>query len=220
MTADQDGNEWGTTQPDEVTWEGLKIVWENKPDGTRTIKNEEEVLKLARGVDTMTSSNFLSPELEYEAVKRAMKVAEACTWDEVRASASEEWQALDNLVVFVGAPVTNKSKGWGMSVSQIDGFKKKKLTKVMKALTYFREGKFAHEELIKGLGLAMDTAGKDMGATIKPTAKIVLNRRGKKWVNVTQFPAEGTVGWDLTGKLVRTKSEGGNGVSAPHASGA
>jgi hypothetical protein len=247
-TADQDDNEWGDNRdkpelekvadidPQRVSFRlgtvAIVVEYETDPNGKRKIKNEAQLLKtveeIAVGLEgrvakTSTSSNFLSPELEKEAVDRAIRVAGSCIWDEEWDQQKKDWIPLDRFFVYVGPPKVVKSKGWGHIAlrnkdSEGNSVPKMKLIEANKILNAFRAGKIDQDKLMKMMNVSMAKSD-DGGVILQPVARVMVDRSGTGWINTSQYPTEDKPGWSLKGKKVRKSRDGGDGITAPEASG-
>ena len=252
-SADQVGNDWGdsTEKPElrrvqEAQVQGadtnqvsfdlggrrFQIEYEDQPDGSRGIRDMAAALRQveeiareveSRGAKTSTSSSFLSPELEKEAVDRALKVARQCVWDEVWDSGKNDWVPLDRFFVYVGPPQRVRSRGWGHSVkrntdSEGNSQSKMRLAEANKLLNAFRKGKIDQNQLMKALNVSMARSD-DGGAILQPVARVMVDRSGSGWTNTSQYPTDDSPGWDLVGRKVRRSRDGDEGVIAPQASG-
>jgi hypothetical protein len=215
MTADQQENVWGTSGGDTaLTWQGLRVEWENLVDKNgwrlgRRLKDEAAVKSRLNWCNTMTSSSFLGPELEKEAVEMAAAIVNKITWDQVRDGPDDEWMDLTRVLIQVGPPKKNKTfKGWGISVSSMSETKLS-ISDALDALSKFTDGELTPDALLRKLEVAVDGEGK-----IQPHATVMFDRKGATWVNTSQYPADAPVGWSLQGKLVRSKAAGGGGIKA------
>lgn len=223
--------------PNKESWtmggEVFELEYEDGVNGERTIKNQSAALanfeKIARkiearGAKTSTSSNFLSPELEMEAAERAKAVAKQCVWDETWDDQKNAWVPIDRFFVYVGPPKKIRSKGWGHSVvrdrdEEGNSVAKMKLVQANKVLNAFRKGKISPDQMMKAMNVSMATEGKGKGATLQPVARVMIDRAGSGWTNTSQYPSTDKPGWSLKGAKVRKSREGGDGVTAPEATG-
>ena len=249
-SADQDDNEWGDSRdkpqpelsstqgadPNKVRWtmggKDVELVYEDLPTGERVLKNKDAVLKTfndiaeeleSRGAKTSTSSNFLSPELEKEAVDRGLQVARQCVWDEMWDEQKKDWVPIDRFFVYVGPPKTVRSKGWGHSISRNkdesgNNIPKMKLVEANKILNAFRNGKVDLDQMMKLMKVSLEKS-EDGGAILQPVARIMIDRSGSGWTNTSQYPTSDKPGWSLKGAKVRKSREGGDGITAPEATG-
>jgi len=249
-SADQDDNEWGDSrdkpQPkrattpasgaNKVRWtmagQDVELEYEDLPNGKRQLKNADAVLKIfndialeleGRGAKTSTSSNFLSPELEKEAVDRGLKVAQQCIWDEMWDDQKKDWMPIDRFFVYVGPPKTVRSKGWGHSVSRNkddsgSNAPKMKLVEANKILNAFRNGKVDLKQMMKLMNVSLEKSDNG-GAILQPVARVMIDKSGSSWTNTSQYPTTDTPGWSLKGKKVRNSRDGGDGETAPDATG-
>lgn len=196
-------------------------------DKTKTLHNEHDVLK-ALGAEVLklagaakpTASNFLNPELEQEAVDRAVAIAQKqCPWTEVQTDG--RWAPLNSLVVFVGKPA--QSMGWNF-VDKPDAAGDT-IKVVAEAIAEFCAGKASPDALKGKVGaalLALDELVKGRSkAPMVRSARVMLARSGGRWASVSHYPDRAAMppGWNIKGKTVRLKADA-PGVSAPACSGA
>lgn len=185
-------------------------------DKTKTLHNEKdvqkalgaEVLKLA-GASKETASKFLNPELEKEAVARAIAVAQKeCPWTEIQTDG--RWGPLAAMVVFVGKPAA--SQGWNF-VDKPD-LAADAMKVVADLLGEFRDGKFSPSDLKSKIDAAMveldqQVKGTKPKAAMIRSARVTLAREGGRWASVSHYPDRSAVppGWNLKGKPVRLKAD-------------
>lgn len=192
VTPDQPGHEWG---------------YSRKVEG-----NNDAIRAESRVGEASEASLFLNPEVEMEAVQRALTlVNEQCVWAEVEHQG--EWQPIKRVSVIVGPPKGSDSIGYGFGIRPSEsGSNKKALPAVNKAINEFREGKINQEKLFERLGVEYSRRrGSGVSSESDPEevqilthCLVALKRVEGKWVNVTQYPTPITdAGWSLAGKEVR-----------------
>lgn len=218
ITADQEGNEFGTSRPMEkedgnpiesVKWRKVTIEYKEDAKGNRILgsKTVKSVLReVLREVDTRVSaasasSMFHSPELEKEAVERAIDIVKTqCLWDQVKSG--ENWEPIDRVAVTISAPRIQKSVGWGLSLKAHQDRPKHTVGQANKVIERFRKGEISVDELLEGLNseLERDAQG---GAKMVRSAKVIVSRLSGGWTSTTHYPCSDPPGWDLEKKTVR-----------------
>lgn len=202
-----------------ISWGAVKLTWEELPDGKRKVIDRDKVLKSAvlqaetRLAKTRQSSLFHSPELEKQAVDRAMAIVKGqCPWTEIQ-TAPGVWGPLDTVTVVLGPP--KGAVGWGWAVERkVDA--KKVLTSANSSLEKFRDGRIDQDALLAELDVVLSTAD-DGSVPMVKQARVTLKRAGTAWTSLTHFPSAGDApGWSLEGKTVRATPTGA-GVVAPAA---
>jgi hypothetical protein len=212
VTPDQAHNEGGTAQLT-AQWK-TTIKWTKNPDGTRKITEPAKIVstvvdELNRTLGTSTSSMFLNPVLEKEAVDRALDIAKnQCKWTEWNDGTN--WKPLLSLTIVVPPPKT--AQGYGLSAGKGEGFVKKAATDAAALVKDFETGKIKTiDELMEKLNVQLTPDRTGVGAAMIRHARVVLSRSAANaaWTNKTQFPTPDAPSWEvaknvsLTGRTVR-----------------
>jgi hypothetical protein len=219
VTPDQPHNEGGTARI-KGTWKTHKIDIVKTPQGKEKLEKPAQLVtavidEMSRTFAASTSSLFLNPVLEKEAVDRALAIAnQAKDWTQWQDGTT--WKPLTSLTVVVPPPAM--AKGYGLQVGRADGFVKKTAAAAAALVKDFDNGKIKTvDELFKKLDVQLVTDRTGVGAALVPHARVVLERASSAaaWSSKTYFPTSDPVGWecakgvDLANKQVR-----GNGIAA------
>jgi hypothetical protein len=216
VTPDQPHNEGGTARI-KGTWKTHKIDIVKTPQGKEKLEKPAQLVtavidEMSRTFAASTSSLFLNPVLEKEAVDRALAIAnQAKDWTQWQDGTT--WKPLTSLTVVVPPPAMA-----GLQVGRADGFVKKTAAAAAALVKDFDNGKIKTvDELFKKLDVQLVTDRTGVGAALVPHARVVLERASSAaaWSSKTYFPTSDPVGWecakgvDLANKQVR-----GNGIAA------
>lgn len=213
--------QWKTT----IKWKETEVApGKTVPDrdsgGKRIVDKPAQVVQkvideVSNTFATKTSSMFLNPALEHEAVLKALAIAGQCTWTQWDKNGS--WTDLTSLTIVVPPPKT--AKGYGLAIGRAEGFVKQAAAAAAAHVKDFETGKVKNiDELMRLLDVEIQTDRTGEGAALIPHARVVLERAstGAEWKAKTYFPTADPPGWQcakdvpLTGKNVR-----GPGVGPP-----
>lgn len=221
VTADQDENEYGTSRGGSTKWRAITLTWENKK-GKKVITDRAPILKEIlrqhehRLTPASASSSFHSPELEREAVERAVAIATAAglQWKEISTQDGTGWEPLQDMTIIIGKPKKSRSVGWGLSLEQIKTEVKLELADANRILDDFRDGNIDLDTMLEGLNSKLILDG-DGGAKMMTHARLFVQKTSKGWASTTHFPsADGAPSWSLSERWVR-ESDGVNVVEKP-----
>jgi hypothetical protein len=199
-TPDQQKNKGGTASLTK-TWRTHIIEIEETPQGKKKITVPAKLVKavigeMSRTFATATTSMFLNPVLEKEAVDRAMSIAEqAKHWAEWNKDGT--WTALTKLAIVVPPPKT--AKGYGLQMGRADGFVKKSAEAAAALIKEFDTGKIKSlDELFEKLNVQLATDETGVGAALIPHARVLLERTDadSSWSSKSHFPTPDAQGWD------------------------
>ena len=192
-------------------WNKVELTWEDLQDGKKRIVDRkliaQTVLAETFPVENPsgTTSMFLNPVLEKEAVDKALKVAERCVW---KFKANK--QPLLELGMVIGKPAG--APGWGYSIAKIPGFKKKSVGDAVSLLEDFEDGTITIDELLKKLNVQIATDRTGAGALLVPFATVVLVRKTEDdpWTSKTHYPDDrpNAASWEIAGQSLRKTRDG------------
>jgi hypothetical protein len=187
------------------TWNKVELEWETLANGKRKLINKTLIPKTMLTEvypaqnDVGTTSMFLNPVLEKEAVDTALEKAKQCVW---------KYKANKQPLLELGITVKPKSTpGWGYSISKIQGVQKKAISQAEALLKQFEDGDIEMDELLKKLDVQIKTDRTGAGALLIPYAKVVLVRSSPNdpWKSKTHYPDDrlNTTGWEIQGQGLR-----------------
>jgi hypothetical protein len=196
--------------PDGVTrdtrsWNKVELEWETLPNGKKKLINKKLIpqtmlAEVYPGQNEVgTTSMFLNPVLEKEAVDTALEKAKQCVW---------KYKANNQPLLELGIAVRPKSApGWGYSISKIQGVQKKSVAQAEAWLAEFEDGKYGIDDLLKKLDVQIKTDRTGAGALMVPYAKVVLVRSSPNdpWKSKTHYPDDrlNATGWEIEGQGLR-----------------
>ncbi|MGZ5891879.1 MAG: hypothetical protein ACXWJ7_04625 [Caldimonas sp.] len=228
VTPDQEHNPGGTAMrtaqwKTTIKWKEVevspgKMAPERDSGGKRIVDKPAQIVQkvideVGNTFATKTSSMFLNPALEHEAVLKAIEIAGQCTWTQWNKAGT--WTDLTSLTIVVPPPKT--AKGYGLAVGRAEGFVKQAAAAAAAHVKDFETGKVKTiDELMKLLNVEIQTDRTGEGAALIPHARVVLERAntGAEWKAKTYFPTADPPGWQcakdvpLTGKSVRGPGNG------------
>ena len=192
-------------------WNKVELTWEDLPDGKKKLADRKLVARTVLAETfpgenpSATTSMFLNPVLEKEAVDQALKVAARCLW-----KFKANRQPLLELGMVIGKPAS--APGWGYSISKIPGLRKKSVGDAVALLEDFEAGTITIDELLKKLNVQIATDRTGAGALLVPFATVVLVRKtpDDPWTSKTHYPDDrpGAVSWEIAGQGLRKTRDG------------
>jgi hypothetical protein len=192
------------------TWNKVELEWETLPDGKKKLINKKLIPQTVLAEvypaqnEVGTTSMFLNPVLEKEAVDTAINKAKQCVW---------KYKANNQPLLELGITVKPKSApGWGYSISKIQGVQKKTVSEAEGLLKQFEEGKIEMDELLEKLNVQIKSDRTGAGALLVPFAKVVLTRStpNDPWKSKTHYPDDrlNATGWEIEGQGLRKTANG------------
>lgn len=187
------------------TWNKVELEWETLANGKRKLINKKLIpqtvlTEVYPGQNEVgTTSMFLNPVLEKEAVDLALEKAKQCVW---------KYKANNQPLLELGIAVKPKSApGWGYSISKIQGVQKKTIGQAETLLNKFENGEMDIDALLERLNVQIKTDRTGAGALLVPYAKVVLVRSSPNdpWKSKTHYPDDrlNATGWEIEGQGLR-----------------